>query len=192
MSKLTRRGAVAVILAGVAGVSLNTGAFASSKAKRGTDIGVGTQSAALLAIKDVDGDFDVSAEPHEIVVTNQTESQLKITVESQNQPSQYKFTTSRDGPFKDSITVPEGQSLEPGTSTNDPQASGGIFVSTDETGPVTETIEFNATSKSGSVNIKAFQEITLKNESEKQNDNGNGNGNGNDNGNDDDNDNGNG
>jgi hypothetical protein len=106
MSKLTRRGAVAVILAGVAGVSFNTGAFASSKAKRGTDIGVGTQSAALLAIKDVDGDFDVSAEPHEIVVTNQTESQLKITVESQNQPSQYKFTTSRHGPFKDSITVP--------------------------------------------------------------------------------------
>jgi hypothetical protein len=105
----------------------------------------------------------VSAEPHEIVVINHTKSQLKITVESRKDQS-IEFTTSGNGSLKDSITVPvgEGEFLGPGTNTK--EASGGIFVSTDETGTVTETIEFDASSKSESVNIQAFQEISLTND----------------------------
>ncbi|ERG89903.1 MAG: hypothetical protein J07HX5_02076, partial [halophilic archaeon J07HX5] len=148
MTSYTRRGALMMIAGGCLYWAVGTDAFDSAEVDRSVDIGTAQGASALLNINPADIDsnkvFDVSTEPHEIVVTNQTDSQLEITVESQNNQSNYRFGTNPNDVNSDSITVP----LSPGEKTS--QSSNGIFISTDETGTITEAIKFNADSQTGS------------------------------------------
>ncbi|ERG87943.1 MAG: hypothetical protein J07HX5_00084, partial [halophilic archaeon J07HX5] len=146
MTSYTRRGALAAIATGSLFLLVDTDAFESSEADREADVGIGDDGTALLGLTGVGS--GIKTDPHNIRLTNRIEDTVDVTLSSQNN----KFSFDLGGKSGNTITV---RDLSSGDSTT-------VSVSPEETGTVSETINFEAVSQTGPESIELARTVTIE------------------------------
>ena len=142
----TRRGAIALVIAGGVWWVSETGAFSSAETDRSATIDSSSDETALLGIEGIDSQTVVE-EPQTITLTNRTQTPLTVTIKSRN--NRFNFSTSQ-------LSLNTGQ-------------SGEISVSTAgaETGDVSDVLQFIAESPEKSINIEATRQLTIQSDPNK-------------------------
>ncbi|WP_303703915.1 VCBS repeat-containing protein [Haloquadratum walsbyi] len=142
----TRRGAIALIIGGSVFWASETGAFSSAETTRSATMSAGSGETTLLGIQGIDSQTVVE-EPQTITLTNRTQSSLEVTIQSRN--NRFNFSTSQLRLNSDS-----GQSGDTSVST-----------ATDQTGDVSDVIQFLAESPENGTNIQVARQLTIRSDS---------------------------
>jgi hypothetical protein len=156
LSSYTRRAALAALLTGSTWWVIDSDAFESLEAGRSTDVSVAKDTAALLGIDGINP-TQVPSAPHEIGLTNNLESSLRIIIKSRND----RFNFSRSGTDTDPTDPLTIESLPSGNTEQ-------ISVSTTQTGQVSDVIIIECESVQNAETIEVVRQLTIQSQAQTQ------------------------
>ena len=156
MGSYTRRAALIALLTGSTWLVIDSDAFESLEAGRSANVSVAKDTTALLGIDGINP-TQVPSAPHEIGLTNNLKSSLRIIIKSRND----RFNFSRSGTDTDPTNPLTIESLPSGNTEQ-------ISVSTTQTGQVSDVIIIECDSVQNAETIEVVRQLTIQSQAQTQ------------------------